>query len=58
MKMPRREVMGRFGFCARGRRVEGLFYHGVVMVKLMVALGKNIKSKWPKHKVKHKKGST
>jgi hypothetical protein len=31
--------MGRFGFCARGRRVEGLFYHGVVMVKLMGSFG-------------------
>jgi hypothetical protein len=31
--------MGRFGFCARGRRVEGLFYRGVIMVKLMVSFG-------------------
>jgi hypothetical protein len=34
MKMPRRGVIGRFGFCDRGRRVEGLFYRGIVMVKL------------------------
>jgi hypothetical protein len=32
--MPQRGVIGRFGFCDRGHRVEGLFYHGVVMVKL------------------------